>query len=570
MVLHRCYHWPNENSLLFFVICMLNIFKKVYKVSQSNISVHLLGVFIFYLLLFSFYFFLYTFTSTDDQFFNIRLAQKISVEGFSVLQNFNEFSEVAPRPWVFNILFYYLLIPFTWFHPLELGIKVFAVTSLAFTFTALFFFLEKNNVKRAFPWLLLGVGFFFAPPDLWHFLMARAFVLVPALLVLLLYFLQTKNYGVLFFLSFLSFFLHTATFFLPLVVGVIFSVFSWQSERRPAWLSLLSIFGGTTTALLLGVAFIPGFFPVVWDFWDSLYKIVVSFHVSSLVQIDEGIESYPTTLFDIFLHHAILIALLIMFTGSYVASFFEANKKRESFGNPVNLTLMTLSILFLLGTFVTKRNLDFFFTFSVLFLLLSLSAFLETIKFNIKKVHIFSLIIVFLIALTSQILAIMDMIAATSNHQSIQGAAQWAREHTEEGSIVFNPTMNFFPTFYFYNEGHNRVIVGIEPRDLYNTNQRKYWLWYNLSNYGVICEEQKCTKEIALRDEMLQSQKDQWYRENGERVKDIFLNEFSTNLILVRADFTFLQSLLENSPAFEEVYATPVVRTYILYRAKNN
>jgi hypothetical protein len=549
---------------------MLNIFKKVYKVSQSNISVHLLGVFIFYSLLFSFYFFLHTFTSTDDQFFNIRLAQKISVEGFSVLQNFNEFSEVAPHPWVFNILFYYILIPFTWFHPLELGIKVFAVTSLALTFTILFFFLEKNNVKKAFLWLLLVVGFFFAPPDLWHFLMARAFVLVPALLVLLLYFLQTKNYGALFFLSFLSFFFHTATFFLPLVVGVIFSVFSLQSEKRSVWLLLTSIFGGTVAALLLGAAFIPGFLSVIWGFWDSLYKIVISFHVSSFVQIDEGIESYPTTLFDIFLHHAILIALLIMFTGSCVASFFEANKKRESFGNPVNLTLMTLSILFLLGTFITKRNLDFFFIFSILFLILSLSTFLETIKFTIKKVHIFSLIIVFLVALTSQILAVMDMIATATNHQSIQGVAQWAREHTEEGSVVFNPTMNFFPTFYFYNEGHNRVIVGIEPRDLYDTNQRKYWLWYNLSNYGVICGEQKCAKEIALRDTMLQSHKDQWYQENGEKAKDLFLNEFSTDLVLVRPDFTSLQSLLENSPSFEEVYATPVTRAYILYRVKDN
>jgi hypothetical protein len=331
---------------------------------------------------------------------------------------------------------------------------------------------------------------------------------------------------------------------------------------------LLSVVGGTAAALLLGALFIPGFLPIVWNFWDSLYRIVVSFHVSSFVQIDEGMESYPTTLFDIFSQHAILIALLIMFTGSYVARIFEANRRRVSFGNPVQLTLMALSILFLLGSFITKRNLDFFFVFSSLFLLLALSEFFETIKFNVKRIHIFSLGVVIFVALASQLLAIMDMLAVSSDYASIKGAAQWAKEHTEKGSVVFNPTMNFFPTFYFYNEGHNKMIVGIEPRDFYQTNSRKYWLWYNLSAYGVICGEQKCARETALRDAMLQSYKDQWYKENGERVRDLLLNEFSTNLILVRPDFIALQPLLQNSPSFEEVYATPITKTYTLYRIK--
>lgn len=542
--------------------------KIIIKFLISNTPVQIFSVFLFFFSFFSFYFFLYTFTSTDDQFFNIRLAQKISQEGFSTLQNFNEFSEVPARPWIFNILFYYLLIPFTWFNPLELGIKVFAVTSLSFTFTVLFFFLKKNDIKKPFLWVLFMIGFFFVPPDLWHFLMARAFVLIPALLILLLYCLQKERYVALFFLSFISFFLHTATFFLPIVVGVIFSAFSWQANRRPVRLSLLSIFGGTLMALIVGVLFIPGFLSIVWNFWASLYTILASFHIQNLIKIDEGGESYPTTLFDIFSYHALLVAFITVFITRGVFQMLQAYKRKEVIGNPTYFTLLVLTTLFLLGTFITKRNTDFFFIFSSLFIVFSISEFLKKVEVKDKKVYFFGIIIAIVIALMSQVLAIMDMIATSSDHALIKGAAQWAREHTEKDSIVFNPTMNFFPTFYFYNEGHNKMIVGIEPRDFYNADQRKYWLWYNLSAFGIICEEQSCQEEIALRDAVPQSQKDIWYKENGEKIKEVFLKEFSTNLILVRTDFTTLQSLLQNSPAFEEVYATPITRTYTLYRTK--
>ncbi len=540
----------------------------------SNTLPRLLFIFIFFFLFFSFYFFLHTFTSTDDQFFNIRLAQKISVEGFSALQNFNEFSAVVHRPWVFNILFYYLLIPFTWFHPLELGIKVFAVASLAFTLTTLFFFLEKNNIKKSFFWLLFALGFFSTPPDIWHFLMARAFVLVPALLVLVLYSLQKEKYVALFLLSFASFFLHTATFFLPLVVGIIFSAFSWQAKKRFPWALLMSLASGTAAALLLGMLYIPGFLDIIWHFWISLYEIVTSFHISNTVQIDEGVESYPITLFDTFPYHAVLIGLIFLFSPVALIRMLRLSQEGKSFGNPVFLTLLVLTLLFLLGTFITKRNFDFFYIFSSLFLIFTLSDFFKEIglKEGIKekKVYIFSGVVVLLVALTSQVLAIMDMIAASRDQVNIKGVALWAREHTEKGSVVFNPTMNFFPTFYFYNEGYNRMIVGIEPRDLYKTNPRKYWLWYNFSTYGIVCGEQQCAKEIALRDAMLQSQKEKWYQDNGEAVANLLLNEFATNLVLVRSDFITLQTLLENSPYFEEVYATPVIRDYILYRVKDN
>ena len=542
--------------------------KMIIRLFVSNTFVRISSIFLFFLLFFSFYFFLYTFTSTDDQFFNIRLAQKISQEGFSALQNFSEFSGVPARPWVFNILFYYLLIPFTWFNPLELGIKVFAVSSLSFIFTVLCFFLKKNEIKKPFLWVLFMIGFFFFLPDLWHFLMARAFVLIPALLILLLYCLQKERHVALSFLSFLSFFLHTATFFLPIVVGVIFSVFSWQVNRRPVWLSLLSIFGGTLAALLVGILFIPGFLSIVWDFWVSLYTILASFHTKNLIKIDEGIEGYPTTLFDIFSHHALLIAFIVVFITRGVFRMLQSYKRKEVIGNPTYLTLLVLTALFLLGTFITKRNLDFFFIFSSIFVIFSLSELLKKVEIKDKKVYFFGIIIAIVIALMSQVLAVMDMIATSSDHALIKGAAQWAREHTEKDSIIFNPTMNFFPTFYFYNEGYNKMIIGIEPRDLYNADQRRYWLWYNLSAFGVICEQQECQKEIALRDAMLQSQKDQWYKENGEKIKEVLLKEFSTNLFLVRIDFTTLQPLLQNSPSFEEVYATPITKTYTLYRIK--
>lgn len=536
---------------------------------QKYFWLRLFLTYIFFFSVFSSYFFIDNFISLDDQFFNIRLAQQLSQHGFSVLTEFNEFAFSHGHPWIYNTLFYFLLIPFTWFHPLELGIKVFAVTTLAATCTMVYTFLSMFSFQRAFFWTTTLLVAFFAVEDFGHFLMARAFVVAPALLLLLLILLAKKKYLLAGALTFLYLFLHTATSFFPLVLGAVYAVFVAKRDRHEATRSFVAILSGFSIALLCGILFLPGFWQAIMTFFVTLQEIVLSFHGAvGQVKIDEGMESYPTTLFDIFLRRPffglILITLIVVESVRLLRSVHQGKQPDA----PVFQTLFFMTLLFLLGSFVTKRALDFFLPFGLLFTAFALKERIEELRIGEKRLYSIGLSVALVVAGSAHMLNLADAVASSRHYSHIEGAAVWLRDNTEEDSIVFNPTINFFPTFYFYNGGHNRVIIGIEPRDMYKKNPEKYWLWYHLSNYGIVCEKQLCAKEQALKEASLQENEEEWYRSTGIRVAHLLREEFQTDTILVRSDFTSLSNLLEKSGSYEQVYVTPLTKLYSVYRIK--
>jgi len=156
------------------------------------ISVSLLFFFLFTLIYLS----LDRFTSLDDQFFNIRFSQLIRKQGFDVFNNFHwiYFSKFSQENQIMfsNPLFYIFLTLFTYVNPLFFGIKLYAIFSATLLFTTLFYFLVKIKEKNAFLWTIL----FFAITSnafIWKMLMARAFVIAPAFLLLLLLFAYNKK-----------------------------------------------------------------------------------------------------------------------------------------------------------------------------------------------------------------------------------------------------------------------------------------------------------------------------------------------------------------------------------------
>ncbi len=548
---------------------LLTVLLQIKKHIQTHLWLRLFGVYAFFLLILSFYFLIGNFTSTDDQFFNIRLADRLAREGFSVLSEFNDFAFSHGHPWVYNTLFYYLLIPFTWFEPLELGIKAFAVASLAATCTTIYAFLSLLSFKRAFLWTVTLLVCFFAVEDFAHLLMARAFVLAPALLLLILLFLEKKKYLFAGMISFLYVFLHTATSFFPLLLAVVYAAFVAKQDKSAALRGFGIVMVGLVMAFVCGFFFLPGFSQAMVTFFTTLQEIVLSFHsVSGQVKIDEGMESYPTTLFDIFLRRPFFGVVLMLLIVVQSVRLMRDMRKGESTDSPVTPVLFFMSLLFLLGSFFTRRTLDFLLVFGTVFIAFSLKDIVEGLKFKDARLYMAGLVVALGVAGSAHILALADAIASNRHYAQIEGAALWLRENTQAESIIFNPTINVFPTFYFYNRGHNRVIIGIEPRDMYKESPERYWRWYHLSNFGILCTEQRCAKELALQEVMLQDHESNWYRDTGAQAARIFREEFQTDTIIVRSDYTYLSDLLEKSGSFEQMYTTPLTKLYTVYRIK--
>ena len=511
----------------------------------------------FFFLLFSAYFLLPSFTSLDDQFFNINFAELIRERGMAAFSHFDWFSGVGSYAWHANMLFYVFLIPFTFVEPLELGIKLYAVASLSFTFCVVYTFFSVLRMRSAFVSTLVILAIFFVPLIIWHFLMARAFVVLPAVLLLELTFLIRRRFLWIAILSFLYFFWHIGTFFFPLAVAVIY-VTALAFEKKPwsRWMILAPLIG-TLSAAVFGGFFLPGFTIGFLQSFLTILKTISEAGFSGQAVIQEGGEVYPLNIFNLYGTASVLMLSFLFFLIRDTKGYLSHLRRKEETGfqyDAVWGTLFILSIVFLLGTLITKRMLDFFVVFASVFLLYRLRYILDLWRKEWAANVAIGVVIFF--GLLTNLLLVGDQVSQTRRYTSIRGAAEWLIRNSQSGEIVFNPTMNYFPTFFFFNQYHNRFIIGIEPRLLYEANPEKYWLWYHISNEGKVCDRQVCDSDIL-------SGKDT--QEKGLAVARMMKTEFSTRFVIVSGEFTSLLEIMRGSAAFQRVYTDPVDGYYEVY-----
>lgn len=511
----------------------------------------------FFSLLFSAYFLLPSFTSLDDQFFNIKFAELIRERGMAAFSHFDWFSGVGPYAWHANMLFYVFLIPFTFVEPLELGIKLYAVASFSFTFCVVYTFFSVLRMRSAFVSTLVILAILFVPLIIWHFLMARAFVVLPAVLLLELILLIRRRFFWIAILAFLYFFWHIGTFFFPLAVAVIYvTALAFEKKSWSRWMILAPLIG-TSAAAVLGGFFLPGFVTGFLQSFLTILKTISETGFSGQAVIQEGGEVYPLNIFNLYGMVSVLMLFFLFFLIRDTKGYLDHLRKKEETGfrhDAVWGTLFILSIIFLLGTLITKRMLDFFVVFASVLLLYRLRYILDSWRKE-RAVNIAISVVIFFGLLTN-LLLVGDQVSQARRYASIQGAAEWLIRNSQPGEIVFNPTMNYFPTFFFFNRYHNRLIIGIEPRLLYETDPEKYWLWYHVSNEGKVCDQQVCDSDIL-------SGKDA--QEKGLTVARMMQTEFSAQFIIVSGEFASLLEIMRGSTAFQKVYTDPIDGYYEVY-----
>lgn len=538
----------------------LNLLQKMGHFTSSR-TVPLWGklvcAYVFFFLLFSAYFLLPSFTSLDDQFFNIKFAELIRERGMTAFSHFDWFSGVGPYAWHANMLFYVFLIPFTFVEPLELGIKFYAIASFSFTFCVVYAFFSVLRMRFAFVSTLALLAIFFMPLVIWHLLMARAFVILPALLLLELILLIRRRYLWITILAFLYFFWHIGTFFFPLVVAVVY-VIALIFEGKP-WnrRMILAPLVGTSAAMMLGGFLLPGFASGFLESFLTILRTVSETGFFGQAVVQEGGEVYPLNVFDLYGLAPVLMGLFIFFLVRDTKGYLIRLRRKEETGfqyDAVWGALLILSAVFLLGTLITKRMLDFFVVFASVLLLYRLRYVLDLWRKE-WAVNIAVGVVIFFGLLTN-LLLVGDQISQTRRYTLIRGAAEWFTRNSQPGEIVFNPTINYFPTFFFFNQYHNRLIIGIEPRLLYEADPEKYWLWYHVSNEGKICDRQTCDSDILSGKDM---------QEKGLAVARMMQTEFSTKFVIISPEFPSLTGIMDASTAFQKVYADPIDGYYRVY-----
>lgn len=511
-------------------------------------------------------------SSLDDHFFHIRFAQTIFEEGLSAFTNFQSiaFSEVISEGEhliYYNFLFYLALIPFSFFSPLVFGIKLFGVLAVSFSLTALYALLRRLPVNQPFLWTFAFFIILVESGIIVRFFSARPFTLAPILIILFLYLLHSQRFRSAAAIAFIYFYWHTGTFFLPLIVAVAYFVIRrfYAVEEEPRWQAIFLPLIGTILAVGSSYLIYPGVLAYVKD---VTLPLLFDAALPGGAGVAEGIEVYGVAFKDLFGAFAPVIALLILVGSMELSSIFQRVKNTphlQALSNRVlRITLFVGSLTLLFASFLSLRFADYFLFFSIPYIALAVSDRMSESglsRLSPPKALKTGIAVVLLLFLINTPFEIQSQLESIPTHLTADPPAQWMMQNLETNEVIFNVDWDAFPLFYYYTGDRFRFVTGLEPRFLYEYDERLYWIWRHIGDHGQYCESAECPF-----DGQNQNVKQQFSLEDGERIADTIVNEFKSQVILVRSDRKPLIELMDHSPRFEKKYSDPEKSLYLIYR----
>jgi hypothetical protein len=484
-------------------------------------------VFLFFIAFFFFFWLQNSQTFADpDSFYHAKMALLMKDQG--IIQNFPwlQFTTLKNLYIDHHLLYHVFLIPFVIFGDPLFGTKLAAISFAALLITVIYWFLRRFKIKGSIFYCLLLL---LINPFIFRINLAKAPVLSSVFLILALFFLFRRKIWPLFFISFFYVWLYGG-WPLMLVFTIIFLVVDtinnlWQElnpkkpepvienniidgqeiilikseERIPAAIGfrefivlfLARFFSGinlklliaNVSGLVIGLVVNPYFPKNLFFYWEQTIKIGL---INAQNTISVGAEWYPYKLFD-FVSGANLIFILLLLA---LTMFIVGYKKQ----NIYSWTLFFISLFFFIFTLKSRRNVEYFVPFVVIFSAFSLSKVFQYADFHeyrlwfkklprIKKFLSFILVVYMVTAIvfisTRDVLSARKDLTGGFAWSKMEKASQWLVANTPQGSIVFNNNWDEFPSLFYYN-AHNYYIVGLDPTFMYDYNKDLYWEWYNI------------------------------------------------------------------------------------------
>lgn len=405
-----------------------------------------------------------------DGYFHIKFSELMRKQGF-----------IHSLPWLqytiykdyfrdHHLLFHILYIPFT-FGNLLYGAKLAAVVFSSAAAVTFYLLLKANNIRLAFIWTI----FFMVSSQAFMYRMSMPRVQSMSLLFLILaiLFITKKKYIPLAVLSFFFVWLYDGFFILIAIVLIIFFT-KWLITKKCDIRLLIYFFSG----IALGIIVNPYFPDNVTSYFFNITRVV---HESKGVNI--GIEWSPyKTLF--LLKDSAMVWIL----------FFSAILLNLVYGiknNWKTIALFLISILFFVLLFKSRRSIEYWPPFAILF-----SAFVWNEALNCKDneyiffkeiyriLAITIVIILFFTFSTINIVKLIDQLRHEKPSDYYKGAAVWLKENSEPGSIVFNTDWDDFPHLFFHNT-ENYYIVGLDTNYMYKFNADLYRMWKKITRGKV-------------------------------------------------------------------------------------
>ena len=331
---------------------------------------------------------------------------------------------------------------------------------------AIWWLLRGQQVRYAAIWAL-GL-FAVSEAFLYRMSMPRAQAASLLVLALGLHWLLRRKFVWLIPLGFLYVWLYNA-FPLLLVIAVVYAIAACLTERRLEWKAV--IYPGAGIALGL----------IINPYFPQNITFIVNHLAPKIGELGArvGNEWYPYDTWALIENSGFAIAAFVL--GVFVLIWRGRKFDRGT------LTAFALAVLFGLLTFKSRRFIEYFPAFALIFAALSVSPLLdraveiERVK-RLVPIGLLAILIAPLIITLTQARSVMA--AQAKPAETYAAASYWIAQHAEPGTLIFQTDWDDFPRLFFYNPA-NVYTVGLDPTYLQLYDPALYDRWIRITQGKV-------------------------------------------------------------------------------------
>jgi len=544
----------------------MKIIKKALKLYQDNTLVATAAVFLGLTVFFSLIYYTVDGVSTmDDHFFHYKYSKLLRTEGMGINDNFDwivysRYGSGEGKEAFSTSLFHYLSIPFTFFEDDITGLKAMDIFWGALMLSLLFLFLRIIKAPGPLLWVMLIL----TPYSIFTWtLCGRNYLGILPLILFELLFAVKKNRKLLFGIILLHILLHRSTFFIPLVLAGIAELARFLQVKKIYWQNFL-VAGGAT---VVGMMFYPGFPGSFFKLGRTIFFLHADLLSEKSYGRIEGTELLKVSWNSYFDRSEIF--LFVFAVGIAMAAYFSflkvknAKKGETKNSGAIDQMLLKAIALFCLTAFfgsilASGRLVFFFFVTAVALGAIALKVVLGNKRLAIapklKKFVILSVTIFLLFSIANTVKVFREK-SKDPSYEMFQDSAEWISARSRPGEVVFIDNWSFFPVMFFYNS-KNYYTMGLEPRELLETDRDLFWKWYNIRYNQYLCGEQAdCEEDWSAEFGKFTSiqDRDDFERSAAEKMVETIKNDFHSQFIFSQ-DIKLNRVLNKNKDLFADSF----------------
>ena len=345
-----------------------------------------------------------------------------------------------------------------------LGAKIATVVMASMMVTALWWLFHSQKLRWPVFWAL--AIFTLSQAFLFRMSMTRAQGASLLVLVLSLYCLFQRRYWLLLPLGFVYVWLYNA-FPLLMVAAAAYFIATLLTERRLAWRAVIYPAVGIVAGLIINP-----YFPrdVAFIFGHLLPKLGIGSGNSTPV----GNEWYPYDTWTLIQNSGLALAVWLL--GALALGWRERRMDRAT------LTAFILSVIFGYMVFKSRRFIEYFPAFALIFAALSSAPVLEDLVDKLQpRWQRFVPGVLAVVLLLPGFLTVTQARQAMADQSMPYGiyadASHWLRDNAKPGSMIFQTDWDDFPMLFFYNSS-DIYTVGLDPTfmELYDADLYNEWV----------------------------------------------------------------------------------------------